>query len=58
MVFLLCIINLGLTIGFCCKDTPNDLQRIVRALTVYYQTGIPFSKIRREKKRQRTWNLK
>lgn len=32
------------------KIHPNDLQRIVRALTVYYQTGIPFSKIRREKK--------
>lgn len=31
------------------KIHPNDLQRIVRALTVYYQTGIPFSKIRREK---------
>lgn len=29
---------------------PNDLQRIVRALTVYYQTGMPFSEIRREKK--------
>jgi len=32
------------------KIHPNDLQRIVRALTVYYQTGIPFSEIRREKK--------
>lgn len=28
---------------------PNDLQRIVRALTVCYQTGTPFSEIRREK---------
>jgi len=33
------------------KIHANDLQRIVRALTVFYQTGIPFSKIRREKKR-------
>ncbi len=32
------------------KIHPNDLQRILRALTVYYQTGIPFSEIRREKK--------
>lgn len=32
------------------KIHPNDLQRIVRALTVYYQTGIPFSKIRSRKK--------
>lgn len=32
------------------KIHPNDLQRIVRALTVYYQTGTPFSKITREKK--------
>lgn len=29
---------------------PNDLQRIVRALTVFLQTGIPFSKMRTVKK--------